>query len=68
MPARAEQLRRVEHLRPQQRLAAREHHHPRAERRQRRGDARDLVERQIVGAVCFHQSHDTQRLLQRLVG
>ena len=69
MPSAAKQLRRVEHLRTQQRLAAREHDHPRAERRQRVGDARrsrrasDRPRR-----CCFHQSHDTQRLLQRLVG
>ena len=70
MPVGAEQARRLEHLRPQQRLAAREHDQARAERRAatRRRDAIS-AEAQIVRRRCdFHQSHDTQRLLHRLVG
>ena len=49
----AEQPRRVEHLRPQQRLAAGEHDDARAERRQRAGERADLVERQIAGAALL---------------
>ena len=65
----AEHRRGLEHLRPQQRLAAGEEHDARAERRQRVGDARRSPPASDRRRRCdFHQSHDTQRLLQRLVG
>ena len=63
-----EQSRRLEHLWSQQRLAAGEHHDSRAEGGQRGGQPLDFAERQIAGAAAPHQSHDMQRLLQRLVG
>ena len=65
----AEQPRRVEHFGAQQRLAAGEHHQPRAQSRQRRRRAaRSPRACRSPAPLLRHQSHDTQRLLQRLVG
>ena len=51
---------RVEHLRPQQRLAAGERDHARAERRQRVATTLDLLERQIVARRCASTSRTTR--------